>query len=88
MGKIKIKPNSNLGFICFLLCNLGKTIYSLKVFIVQTIKWERGGIIYVFLMIILIVKYSQIFSGSSRMPGTQNTAKFTIVPSLFYFYSV
>ena len=38
---ICLQPNSNPGFM-FLLCNLDIIAYVLKVFIIQTIKWERG----------------------------------------------
>ena len=41
------------------LCNLDKITYILKVSIIQTIRWGKGGIIYVFLRVILLnmIKY-------------------------------
>ena len=69
-----------------LLCNLDKITYILKVSIIQTIQWGKGGIIYIFLRVILLIEYDKIFSRSRRMSCTQNIVQFTVVPSLYCFY--
>ena len=66
-----------------LLWNLDKITYILKVSIIQTI--QCGGIIYIFLRVILFIEYDKILSRSRRMSCTQNIVQFTIVPSLYCF---